>query len=157
MMLGGADTQNLSLQIIEQLQDLKIEKIVVHNNLQTAKKLESFEGVRVLYKPNDNELIKAMKESSLAITTASMSSYELAYLQIPSILIALNKNQQDGITQLLSHNIASDAVSITDENYLEKLKNFILRKEFTFTNRIDGKGVERIHKILTSLLSQTQV
>jgi len=152
IMLGGSDTANITLKIVNTLQGLPLKKIVVHNDLSIVKKLKQYKNVKVLYQPNDITLIKAMKSSSLAITTASMSSYELAYLQIPSMLIGSSKNQQNGIEQLLKNHIAFDAVSIEDSQWLEKLRQGLKDKEFLLSNKIDAKGTQRIYNKVMELL-----
>ena len=152
IMLGGSDIANLSVKILEELSDMTIHKIVVHNNKKVAQELQKFENVTVLYKPDDLTLIQAMKSSSLAITTASMSSYELSFIQIPTILIALTKNQQDGMAHLLKHHIAYDAVSTKNKNFLTNLKKKITNKNFQLSNKIDAKGTQRIYKKIMDLL-----
>ncbi len=152
IMLGGSDTANITLKIVDTLQDIALQKIVVHNDLNTVTKLKKYKNVEVLYQPNDRTLIKAMQSSSLAITTASMSSYEFAYLQIPSLLVGLSKNQQDGIKQLLKHNIAFDAVSIEDLHYLEKLRQGLKATKFLLSNKIDAKGTQRIYDKVMELV-----
>ena len=152
IMLGGSDTANITLKIVDTLQDIALHKVVVHNDLNTVKKLKKYKNVEVLYQPDDRTLIKAMHSSSLAITTASMSSYEFAYLQIPSLLVGLSKNQQDGIKQLLKHNIAFDAVSIEDSQWLEKLQQRLKANKFLLSNKIDAKGTQRIYDKVMELL-----
>ena len=152
IMLGGSDTANISLKIVDILQDMPLQKIVVHNDLSTVKKLKQYKNVEVLYQPDDITLIKAMKSSSLAITTTSMSSYELAYLQIPSMLIGSSKNQQDGIEQLLKHHIAFDAVSIEDPQWLNKLYQGIKSKDSLLFAQVDAEGTQRIYNKVMELL-----
>lgn len=150
IMLGGSDTANLSLDIIKHLQDVNRDKIVVHNDITAVQELQKFDGVKVLHKPNDETLTKAMKESSFAIITAGMSAYELAYLQIPSIVIPVAKNQD--ISALKKHNIATFALHLEDKDFFEKLKEYLGQKEFQITQKIDGFGAHRIYKKAMELL-----
>ena len=152
IMLGGSDTANITLKIVDTLQDMPLQKIVVHNDLNTVKKLKQYKNVEVLYQPDDITLIKAMKSSSLAVTTASMSSYELSYLQIPSILIGTSKNQQDGIEQLLKYHIAFNAVSIKDSQWLAKLYHKLKSKGSLLFAQIDAEGTQRIYNKVMELL-----
>ena len=142
IMIGGADTANLSLEIMKTLEEEKIKKIIVHNNSKTVEKLKIFRNTEILFNPTDMKLIQSMKESSLAITTASMSAYELSFLQIPTIIIATADNHS--ISQMTEHHIASYAVSIKDKNWLKKLKQYIQKESFTLTPIIDSLGSKRI-------------
>lgn len=148
IMLGGNDIANLSEEILSSLNNLNILKIVVTNSQQKIKKLSSFNNIKILYKPNDNELIKAMASSSLAISTASMTLYELSYLNIPSIIVAINYNQKIGAFQSIKYNLAVKLLDIEQNNWKEELYNYIEQNKFrdkiNTTPVIDGKGVKRI-------------
>ena len=48
IMLGGNDTANLSLNIIEALQDIDIKKVIVSNNEITSSKLSKYDNVEIL-------------------------------------------------------------------------------------------------------------
>jgi spore coat polysaccharide biosynthesis predicted glycosyltransferase SpsG len=109
--------------------------------------------VDVLYKPSDVQLIKAMAGSAVAISTASMSAYELAYLKIPTIIIAVAKNQEMGVSQFIKYKIARDFVSIENKNWQDdlarKVKFNFYQDNHNINQSIDGKGTENIvHKIL---------
>jgi len=121
IMLGGADTQGLTQQIVHSLESLNISLVVVCNNAETFTTLKGYTNVTLLYKPTDKELVQQMAQSKLAITTASMSVYELAYLHTPSLIIAITKNQSIGIEQLISHKLAAAFVDITKADWEKKI------------------------------------
>ena len=130
-----------------------IKKIIVSNNKSVVDSLNQYENMKVLYKPSDKKLIQAMANSSMAISTASMSVYELAYLKIPTIIIAVAKNQEIGISQLVAHKIASDVVSIKSNNWQDdirnKTKHLLCKKRYNINKEIDGNGTQNIvYKIL---------
>lgn len=152
IMLGGSDTSNLSLELITALKSIKLPKVILNNNAKIAKELAKEEGVQVLYQPDETTLINAMKESSLAITTASMSAYELAYAKIPTIIIAVAKNQDS--SSMLHNHIAIDSLVMDAELsiHLQKSIQKIEKKEFCITDKIDGNGVERIYTKILELL-----
>jgi len=157
IMLGGVDTKNLSYDIIELLQDIDIKKTIVTNDVKIKERLEKFEAVKVLYQPNDNELIKNMSQSSLAISTASMTLYELAYLQIPTISISVNQNQETGAKQSIKYNIAKSTISIEDINWKEKLHHEVIETMKTYdtfrvNKQIDGLGTQRIFDSISRLI-----
>jgi len=148
IMLGGNDIANLSLELATILKDLPIKKVIVSNNEKTIENLKKYNNIEVLYKPSDSKLIKAMASSSIAISTASMSVYELAYLKIPTIIIAVAKNQEDGVLQFIKYDIASESISIKKDSWkdelMNKVKYLLTNKNHPTNNTIDGIGTKRI-------------
>jgi UDP-2,4-diacetamido-2,4,6-trideoxy-beta-L-altropyranose hydrolase len=157
IMLGGTDSKNLSQEILESLQDITIPKTIVSNNPIVKSELEKFENTQVLYKPNDSELIENMMQSSFAISTASMTLYELAYLKIPTISLSLNQNQHNGAKQSYKYNITKSNISIEDKNWKhhlhQEMQNLIKSKDsFQITTQIDGLGTQRIFDFIARLI-----
>ena len=153
IMLGGSDVTKLSLDMIDALKDITIKKLIVSNDINTENSLKKYKDVEVLYKPSDKQLVKAMAGSTMAISTASMSAYELSYLRIPTIIVAVAKNQEVGISQFIKHNLVSDFISIENNSWKEYIKikaESILCQNNRYTNNaIDGNGAENIvHEIL---------
>ena len=148
IMLGGSDTANLSTTIAKHLDDNPISKVIVTNSQKTAKELNRFKNSTILFQPSDEELITYMSSSSIAISTASMTLYELAYLQIPTIIIAVSKNQEIGAPSLIKHNIATQFISIEESDWLYQLSTALKNIKLS-SKRVDGKGTQRvINKIL---------
>lgn len=153
IMLGGSDVANLSIELVKLLNHINIKKNIVSNNKLIAEQLQKYNNINVLYKPSDADLIQAMGNSIMAISTASMTTYELAYLKIPTVIISVSKNQEIGMSQLIKHNIAFDFVSIknnTWKNDLQnKVKHTLYKKGDEVNNYIDGNGIKKIvHEIL---------
>jgi len=148
IMLGGSDTEKLSLELATILKDITIPKIIVSNNKEIIDSLKQYKNVEVLYKPLDTELIKAMASSIMAISTASMSVYELAYLKIPTIVIAVAKNQEVGMLQLVKFNLAYDFVLIQKNSWKDDMKNkvdsLLSLQTYKVNNQIDGNGASNI-------------
>jgi len=145
IMLGGSDVADLSLDVLIALNNIKIKKVIVSNNIRTINKLEKYKNTTVLYRPSDEELISCMASSSIAISTASMTLYELAYLKVPTIIIAINSNQKIGVNQSIKHKIAIQFINIKDINWQENIENAVLNlKNDMLNNTIDGKGTQRI-------------
>lgn len=157
IMLGGSDTANLSLNIIEALKDIDIKKVIVSNNEITSNKLSKYDNVKVLFQSNDDELIKEMATSSYAISTASMSLYELSFLQIPTIIIAVSQNQITGVSQMLKNKLAISYVDTMrlnwEKNISFQLKNLMEYKQIV-DNQIDGLGVKRIYEYIIKRLER---
>lgn len=148
IMLGGSDIFNISENILNAIKDTAISKVIVINDKTVAKKLKNYPYTKVLYKPKNSELVTEMARSLLAISTASMTLYELSFLNIPTIIIALTYNQKLGASQLIKHNLAKKLLDIEQENWENRLKEFI--KEILSTQSfhkkqiIDAKGSKRI-------------
>ena len=156
IMLGGSDTNNLSATMIDCLRDINIKKVVVINN-KNAKKLMTFKDIEILFKPTQKELISQMVTSSYAITTASMSIYELSFLQIPTIIISVSKNQAIGAPQIIQNNLAEFYIDISKNNWQqsleEKMKILISRKDKKETI-IDGLGAKRIYEKINKWINK---
>ncbi len=158
IMLGGADVKSLSLKIIQGLSSLKIQKIIVSNNKQIAKKLRKYPNVKVLFQPNDKELIACMAESSLAVSTASMSVYELAYLKTSTIILAISKNQEIGVRQFVKHKLAVSFVDINSVNWIEKLKDEVClnySRKMQVDVNISGDGRKKIMQQVLKLCKKS--
>ena len=156
-MLGGSDTANLSLNIIEALKDIDIKKVIVSNNEITSNKLSKYDNVKVLFQSNDDELIKEMATSSYAISTASMSLYEFSFLQIPTIIITVSQNQITGVSQMLKNKLAISFVDIMklnwDKNIANQLK-LLVKDNKVLAKQIDGLGVKRIYEYIIKRLER---
>lgn len=157
IMLGGSDTANLSLNIIEALKDIDIKKVIVSNDEMTSNKLSKYDNVEILFKPKDKVLIKEMATSDYAISTASMSLYELSFLQIPTIIIAVSQNQITGVSQMLKNKLAISYIDIMllnwEKNISFQLKNLMEHKQIV-DNQIDGLGVKRIYEYIIKRLER---
>ena len=147
IMMGGSDVLNLTFKITEYLQDIDIPKVVVSNDESSVKELNSISNVKVLYRPTDNVLIEHMKRAKLAISTASMSLYELSYLSVPTIIIATSPNQLIGAQALVKYHLASKYIDIKKNNWLSNLKDTvdtIIKSGKIPMHAIDGFGTQRI-------------
>lgn len=152
IMLGGSDIHNLSPIILETIRDIPLKKVIVVNNEKVVSSLHSYPNVTVLHKPSDEKLISEMAKSSLAISTASMTLYELAYFNIPTIIFALTENQKIGSIQLIKHHLASHLIDIADTNWAHDLTTYLSTLNTTDINpTIDGKGTQRIIECITKL------
>jgi len=147
IMLGGSDTAKLSYTVLQSLQNIDTKKVIVVNDKDMAQSLKSCKNTQILYKPQDKEIFIHMAQSKLAITTASMSAYELSYLRIPTIIVAVSQNQLIGVSQFIKHQLAASYVCIVQNNWEEKLQNEVfslLKSDIKITSPIDGQGTKRI-------------
>jgi len=155
IMLGGTDTGNIiSANILSNIKDIHIKKVVVINQANTRLKLEKLENTKVLYKPTDKELSYEMAKSFMAISTASMCIYELAYLNIPTIIIAISENQKIGSSQFLKHKLALKLIDIQSGDYSKEINECIKNLKKNSDIKIDGNGNKRILDSIIKLASK---
>jgi len=96
-----------------------------------------------------------MANSILAISTASMTLYELSYFKIPTITIAVSKNQDIGIKQSLENKIAIFGLTINSTNWKVDLYNYVLHiadNRPAVESKIDGMGTKRVIKEIIELV-----
>jgi len=146
IMLGGMDISNLSFKIMNSIKHIDVNKVIVTRDKDIAISLEKFNQTKVLFKPSDDELILNMANSKMAISTASMTLYELNYLQIPTIILAVAENQILGAKQSIKYNIASKYVNIKKpyKQLLISYTNDLINKDHHSSKLIDGLGTKRI-------------
>jgi len=148
--LGGSDIKNYSYEIVKALQHMNIPLIVTINDYDIANQIALYENTHILFKPSDEEFVMSMKESTIAITTASMTVYELAFMQIPSIIIAVSHNQLIGAEHFIRHSLAYKLLDMESEAWDRVLECYL--QEFLITpfrpknNYVDGRGADRIYK-----------
>ena len=156
IILGGSNNTNLSLSslIINTMDNINIHKVIVVNNISIKKDLEKYTNLTVLYKPDDKILINYMSNSICAISTASMSLYELSALNIPTSIIAVAKNQLIGVKQLIQNKIAKYYVDITKKNWQKELFTYtnLLLKDNTYKSTITLNGTTNIYTDIIRLL-----
>ncbi|PHQ58171.1 MAG: hypothetical protein COA30_00945 [Sulfurimonas sp.] len=156
IILGGTDKANLSMDICDALKEIDIKKVIVTAEKELATKLSKFSNTTILYKPDDVILAQNMSQSSIAISTASMSLYELSFLEIPTLLFATSKNQEIGIQQLINNSMAVASINHKEDLWKKELQtkiNIILKTNPKASPKIDGQGIQRIVKTSIRLLS----
>jgi spore coat polysaccharide biosynthesis predicted glycosyltransferase SpsG len=88
-----------------------------------------------------------MSNARVAITTASMSLYELSYLKVPTIAITVSKDQNLGIKTLLKYKVATDYIDILKSNWKVKIKQKsikLLKQKNIAIASVDGLGTKRV-------------
>lgn len=155
IMLGGADIKGLSLRVLESLECVDEKKVIVINDRKLLDEINYIKGVNVLYRPPNDVLMKNMAKSRLAITTASMGVYELHYLRVKTVIIAINDNQVSGAKQLIKHKIANGFVNIKNRNWEKEIAgkiSVLSRSKGEKPLLIDGRGSERIFNYVQQLI-----
>lgn len=106
--MGGADTANLNIKILEVLQqipNLQVNMVTTSanknlNKLQKYCKNKSWIHLHI----NSNEIAKLMHESDFSIVTPSVTVNEAHFLNLPMIAIKTAENQRDIYNYLQKHN-----------------------------------------------------
>ncbi len=155
IMLGGSDVLNLSYTISQCFKDIDMHKVVVTNSKESAKSIEKLYNTTVLYKPSDELLVRYMKQAKIAISTASMSLYELNFLSVPTAIIATSKDQLIGAKALEQAQLAEKYIDINKDDWRIDLRDSIYtikrdRKEPL--RLVDGLGADRIVDEVVRLL-----
>ncbi len=95
--MGGADTQNLNIQLLELLPDyfkVAIVTTIANNNLDALKAYIGDNELIHLY-INSIQIAKLMNESRFAIVTPSVTVNEIYFMELPFLAIKTAKNQED--------------------------------------------------------------
>lgn len=166
--LGGADPNNVTLKVIEAFKLLDEPDIVVRiivgpanphkEALHQALAPAHFEAELLTNPPNMPEL---MAWADTAVSAAGSTSWELAFMGVPSILLYLAENQV-----MIAESLETAGASInlewkqdsTPERIAETLSRVILdrglRTEMSKQRRkiVDGTGAERVSRYLLSHL-----
>ncbi len=157
---GGADSHNVTLQIVEalhELDDMEFELTVVlgASNRHCASVERALNHFRrparlLLNVPNMPEL---MARSDLAISAGGGTCDELAFLRVPMFLITIAENQEQAVEAYRRSNAAVTAGWFTVLNrggLANSLRDVIsdrnLRKEIAAKagDMVDGKGAQRV-------------
>jgi len=123
------------------------------NNTRLFSNIQNIKNTKIIISSKNPR--SAYLENDLVITHAGMTTYELAYLGIPSVMIFFNNNQK-----ILADEFEKNGYGLKigySKNICNKLP-FIIRKLEDLENRtkmsksgqklIDGKGIKRIYRLL---------
>lgn len=160
--LGGSDPDNVTCLVIGALAQLvAIEVVVVvggsNPNLAAVKQAVANCGFACRLVVNATNMPELMTWADVAISAAGSTSWELAYMGLPSLLVVVAKNQT-GIAEAMaragvSQNLGSSA-TLTARRITDALRGLLAdhaqRKTQSRKGRelVDGLGVDRV---LTSL------
>ncbi len=158
--LGGADPNNVTLQVVEALQelgDLKFELTVVlgasnHHraSLERALRLCS-QPSRILM--NVVNMPELMSESDLAVSAGGGTCDELAFLRVPMFLITIASNQEQAVEAYCQNKAAVKAGwfrFLSRDGLAKSLRDVIcdrsLRREIgeKAGGMVDGEGARRV-------------
>jgi len=157
---GGGDSHNVTLQVMQALQEigdreLDVTVVVGPSNLHgeslQAAAEQSRHAVRLI--SDVSNMPEVMAQADLAITAGGGTCYELAFMQVPMLLITIAKNQERPISAYTAAKTAVAAgwfASLESTRLtrllLDLIDNRSLRRELSLNARklVDGKGPQRI-------------
>lgn len=159
--VGGSDAKGITNILCDFVKDLKFEFHIVigpafdKENIDKLVKLESVkDNIKLYFNAN---MIEIMNKCDLAISTCGSTLYELAACGVPTLGIVIADNQKQIANKLQEIGFIKNLgwynefnKEILVETILELFKNINKRNEMSKNGLllVDGKGVERIAKVL---------
>jgi len=162
---GGVDSNNYTLKVIEAIyrycQDSGIQLSVVAGfGYAHYDSLEKFEYIKV-YK-NASNIAEHMRNADLIFTSAGRTTYEIAYLQVPTIVMA--QNERELTHAYASHTYGFDNLGlgydVSRENilhtFVKSVENVKMREEQRrLMSQMDmTAGRRRTQRIINEIMEQ---
>lgn len=165
--MGGSDPDNATMRVIEALGCIDIpdtETVVVvgqsNPNIEELRRVIASQVNNISLLSNVTDMPSLMAWADLAISGAGSTSWELAFMGLPSVLLVLAENQRGIASGIHMAGIAvnlgwHDDVSVEQlANTLRYLlKDPVTRRRMSELGRqlVDGLGAGRVAGFLTSL------
>lgn len=162
--MGGADPSNVTLRILEILEEIKHKfkvKVLLgpaNKHKKVMKERMSLSQLNIKLIENTNEISSIMNWADFAITSGGTTLFEMAYMGLPSIVIQTVDNQRSAEILSKKYNICNYLCNYKELS-TEILETAILgmldksvRIEMSNNGRelIDSSNIERIlHHIIT--------
>jgi UDP-2,4-diacetamido-2,4,6-trideoxy-beta-L-altropyranose hydrolase len=158
--LGGADPNNVTLQVVEALQELGDQafELTVVLGASNRHRTSLEEALREFSRPvrlllNVANMSEVMAGSDLAISAGGGTCDELAFLRVPMFLITIAENQEQAVEAYCRNNAAATAGWFTDlkrSGLAKTLRDMIgdrsLRTQISERagSLVDGLGAQRV-------------
>lgn len=167
--LGGDDFRNLTPKILDLLDSSLNKTVIIGNSFKNIDEIKQFadENTELLYNLNDEEMLKTMLKSDVAISSSGQTLYEFACVGVPTIAIGVIDNQINNIENWQKQGFIEFAGFWDDDKLLDNiesnlnyLNDFNLRKDKKDkgNSAVDGKGSKRlIKKILSNYYRKNSV
>lgn len=163
--MGGSDPANITEKVVHALLPLDIDlKLVVGGgNLRGEALLNFADRVRprIQVEFNPENMAQVMRWADVAISAAGSTSWELAYMGLPAVMIAASSDQAGIARYLEEHGIAVNLgwhANLSEEAIRDVLTSLLRdrqrRSEISQRGRdlIDGRGAARVVKFLNQYL-----
>jgi len=159
---GGSDNRNITMKIVDHLNTKypKLHKyVIIGKGFAHTKKIKKYicKNVTLLHSLNSAEMKRVILKSDIAICAGGQTTYELARLGLPSIIIKTEENQDydiDGwkkigfISEALSWDDPKLFININKKIDLYRSEKVRLKVSRIGKNNVDGKGAVRIAKYI---------
>jgi UDP-2,4-diacetamido-2,4,6-trideoxy-beta-L-altropyranose hydrolase len=156
--LGGTDSENVTLKIIEGIQEAKLSElnvIIVAPNNQYFEQLESFvkTGKNMVLKRNVSRMSELMAWADMVVSAGGTSTWELAFMGVPMIMTAIADNQCQIVEKLSKEGIALNlgwhkdvTREVISKTVSQLAKDVSLRLKMSKCAQalVDGKGADRV-------------
>jgi UDP-2,4-diacetamido-2,4,6-trideoxy-beta-L-altropyranose hydrolase len=162
--LGGSDADNATLKIIEALEqistpDLEVRIVVGPLNPHLAELQSRTDSVssRIHLQSDVTDIASLMAWADLAVACAGTTSWELAFMKVPTLVVTVNENQSQVARAVDEFGTARSLGSPSDldpdqlaEAILRLMHDQGARQQMSEKGRIvvDGKGAERILEVM---------
>ena len=162
--LGGADPDNVTLKVIQALQQVQIDDLQVvavvgatNPHLKVLQEAVNSSRHSMRLEHNVTNMPEFMAWADIAIAGGGSTCWELAFMGLPSLILILAENQrviveklnQVGIVQILNWSMGKTADTIAQE-IIKILLSEEIRTGMTKLEQalIDGQGCDRVLMIL---------
>lgn len=157
--LGGSDAENVTLKVIKGIQETGLDNlavIVVASNNQHYEQLVSViknSGLNIQLKTNVSRMAELMTWADIAISAGGTSTWELAFMGLPMLMIAIADNQCQIVEELGDAGIAVNlgwyqnvTSSTIATSVLKLVEDFDGRARMSKSVQalVDGRGADRV-------------
>jgi UDP-2,4-diacetamido-2,4,6-trideoxy-beta-L-altropyranose hydrolase len=171
--LGGSDPDNVTLKIIqasEQISapDLEVRVVVgpLNPHLEELERAIASMSSRFRLEADVKDITPLMAWADLAVAAGGITSWELAFMKVPALLIALAENQS-GVAAAIDEFGAARALGFPWDVCREQIADAVqdlmhdktARQRMSENGRIlvDGKGVDRVLRVMLQGASDTRL
>lgn len=162
--LGGADPHNATLKVIQALQQIEVDgleaEVVIgagFNNEHTLKSAIGKRRTKIRLEYNVNNMPELMAWADVAVSAGGTTCWELAFMGLPALHVALADNQRSVVSSLQTHDIGADMgwyESLSSADIARSLQNLLgdrTRREAMIRQGrllVDGDGAKRVVMVL---------
>ncbi len=161
--MGGADPNNLTTKVVKTLQGMEgIDvKVVIGPSMDASKDLmELNNNGNFVFQADVKKMSLLMRDSDIAFTSFGITLFELAYMGVPSIVIANYREDKEDMDIFNKIGVGIPLgyyEDVTDGDIRNAVELFLhnreLHEKMSKTGRalVDGRGVERIVNVIESI------
>jgi spore coat polysaccharide biosynthesis predicted glycosyltransferase SpsG len=165
---GGFDELGMTESVLQILNEMcpEIRKhVVIGKSFKDIKQIQKHkkDNVTLVYGANAAQMREIMSRCDIAVSAGGQTLYELARSGIPSIAVAVAKNQRDNVTYLNKAGFVMQAGDWRNKAMAVKgvadavslLMDYDLRRRYSTAGRklVDGKGCSRVVDFLLKMES----